>query len=192
MLSVRARVGTRASARAARSAAISVRSLATNSIEVPQEYQSRTPPYSKLIEKLSIVNKIINKPLTLAEKILYSHLVNPEESLASCQGQLSNIRGEVYLKLNPDRVAMQDASAQMALLQFMTCGMASTEVPASIHCDHLIVGKDGADDDLTRSIATNKEVFDFLQSCGEKYGIQFWGPGSGIIHLCAWFDDVGN
>lgn len=182
MLSVRARVGTRASARAARSAAISVRSLATNSIEVPQEYQSRTPPYSKLIEKLSIVNKIINKPLTLAEKILYSHLVNPEESLASCQGQLSNIRGEIYLKLNPDRVAMQDASAQMALLQFMTCGMASTEVPASIHCDHLIVGKDGADDDLTRSIATNKEVFDFLQSCGEKYGIQFWGPGSGIIH----------
>ncbi len=77
---------------------------------------------------------------------------------------------------------MQDASAQMALLQFMTCGMPNTAVPASIHCDHLIVGKNGAEKDLKSSIATNKEVFDFLQSCAEKYGIQFWGPGSGIIH----------
>lgn len=77
---------------------------------------------------------------------------------------------------------MQDASAQMALLQFMTCGMKSTAVPASIHCDHLIVGQDGADTDLPRSIEINQEVFDFLQSCGKKYGIQFWGPGSGIIH----------
>lgn len=118
--------------------------------------------------------------MTLAEKILYSHLCNPEESLTS--SNVNDIRGKEYLKLNPDRVAMQDASAQMALLQFMTCGMSSTAVPASIHCDHLIVGKDGASSDLTKSIATNKEVFDFLQSCGEKYGIQFWGPGSGIIH----------
>ncbi|ANB15312.1 aconitate hydratase ACO2 [Sugiyamaella lignohabitans] len=77
---------------------------------------------------------------------------------------------------------MQDASAQMALLQFMTCGMASTVVPASIHCDHLIVGKKGADTDLEASIATNSEVFDFLESCAKKYGIEFWGPGSGIIH----------
>lgn len=164
-----------------------IRRLATqanfSSLEVPQDYVSRTPPYAKLIEKLNLVKKIVdNKPLTLAEKILYSHLVDPEESLASCKGQLSNIRGQEYLKLNPDRVAMQDASAQMALLQFMTCGMSKTAVPGSIHCDHLIVGKDGAEDDLTKSIATNKEVFDFLQSCGEKYGIQFWGPGSGIIH----------
>lgn len=121
-----------------------------------------------------------DKPLTLAEKILYSHLVNPEESLAA--GDVSKIRGLEYLKLNPDRVAMQDASAQMALLQFMTCGLPSTAVPGSIHCDHLIVGKDGEKADLKSSIATNKEVFDFLQSCGEKYGIQFWGPGSGIIH----------
>ncbi|ODV80128.1 aconitate hydratase [Suhomyces tanzawaensis NRRL Y-17324] len=163
----------------------SIRRLATRASEfaVPEAYQSRTPPYAKLIQNLNTVKKIVdNKPLTLAEKILYSHLVSPEESLASSNGQLSNIRGEVYLKLNPDRVAMQDASAQMALLQFMTCGMPSTAVPASIHCDHLIVGKDGANDDLEKSIATNKEVFDFLQSCGEKYGIQFWGPGSGIIH----------
>ncbi|OXT09916.1 hypothetical protein B9K06_26965, partial [Bacillus sp. OG2] len=74
-------------------------------------------------------------------------------------------------KLNPDRVAMQDASAQMALLQFITCGMKSTAVPASIHCDHLIVGKNGADEDLINSISTNKEVFEFLKSCGEKFGI---------------------
>lgn len=172
---------------AARTRLSSVRRLATQAnisgLQVPSDFESRTPPYAKLISKLEQVSHIIgNKPLTLAEKILYSHLVDPEESLASLNGQLSNIRGKEYLKLNPDRVAMQDASAQMALLQFMTCGMSKTAVPASIHCDHLIVGKDGAEQDLVKSIATNKEVFDFLQSCGEKYGIQFWGPGSGIIH----------
>ncbi|CAK7894129.1 homocitrate dehydratase, mitochondrial [[Candida] anglica] len=162
----------------------SVRTLATSAgLEVPADFQSRTPPYSKLINKLATVKKLVgDKPLTLAEKILYSHLVNPEETFSSSQGQLSNIRGQQYLKLNPDRVAMQDASAQMALLQFMTCGMSSTAVPASIHCDHLIVGKDGAEEDLVKSVTTNKEVFDFLESCGAKYGIQFWGPGSGIIH----------
>lgn len=172
---------TRGTARAVRI----TRSLATqaNGFKVPEEFITRTPPYEKLINNLNQVKRIVdNKPLTLAEKILYSHLCDPEESLGSSNGQLSNIRGQLYLKLNPDRVAMQDASAQTALLQFMTCGMANTSVPASIHCDHLIVGKEGAADDLTASIATNKEVFDFLQSCGEKYGIQFWGPGSGIIH----------
>ncbi|EGV66093.1 aconitate hydratase [Yamadazyma tenuis] len=155
----------------------------TGAFVVPEEYKSRAPPYEKLIHNLNKVSQIVgNKPLTLAEKILYSHLCDPEESLGSTGGDLANIRGQIYLKLNPDRVAMQDASAQTALLQFMTCGMPNTAVPASIHCDHLIVGKEGADDDLIASIATNKEVFDFLQSCGEKYGIQFWGPGSGIIH----------
>lgn len=154
--------------------------MATASMyHVPEDLKSRTPPYAKLIKNWTTVNKVLdNQPLTLAEKILYSHLCNPEE----LSGKLSSIRGEQYLKLNPDRVAMQDASAQMALLQFMTCGMPLTAVPGSIHCDHLIVGKDGAEDDLTKSISTNKEVFDFLQLCGEKYGIQFWGPGSGIIH----------
>ncbi|CAK9437327.1 uncharacterized protein LODBEIA_P17050 [Lodderomyces beijingensis] len=176
MLSLRARQAVKASK-------IPKRSLATQAFShpVPQEYQSRTPPYAKLIDKLATVKKIVNEqPLTLAEKILYSHLCDPNESLTS--SNLADIRGQQYLKLNPDRVAMQDASAQMALLQFMTCGMSSTAVPASIHCDHLIVGKDGAEEDLVKSIATNKEVFDFLQSCGDKYGIQFWGPGSGIIH----------
>lgn len=164
------------------------RSLATSSdfasaFEVPHEYKSRTPPYAKLVGNLQTVQKVTNgKPLTLAEKILYSHLVDPEETFALVNGDLAQVRGQQYLKLNPDRVAMQDASAQTALLQFMTTGMSSTVVPASIHCDHLIVGKEGADADLPTSIATNKEVFDFLQSCGEKYGIQFWGPGSGIIH----------
>ncbi|WPK23114.1 hypothetical protein PUMCH_000339 [Australozyma saopauloensis] len=165
---------------------VSRRLLATQSdasLSVPSEYQARCPPYAKLINTLGQVREVTgNKPLTLAEKILYSHLVDPVESLGSANGDLSKIRGQQYLKLNPDRVAMQDASAQTALLQFMTTQMPSTCVPASIHCDHLIVGKDGADQDLTSSIATNKEVFDFLQSCGEKYGIQFWGPGSGIIH----------
>lgn len=158
------------------------RSLATSvSLDVPKEFASRTPPYPALINRLGEVKRILNnQPLTLAEKILYSHLVDPAESLTSSSSH--DIRGQAYLKLNPDRVAMQDASAQMALLQFMTCGMKSTAVPASIHCDHLIVGQNGADEDLPKSIATNKEVFDFLQSCGKKYGIQFWGPGSGIIH----------
>lgn len=150
---------------------------------VPPEYQARCPPYAKLIQTLGKVREVTdNAPLTLAEKILYAHLVDPAESLAAARGDLSKVRGNEYLKLHPDRVAMQDASAQTALLQFMSTKMSRTCVPASIHCDHLIVGKDGADVDLDASIATNKEVFDFLQSCGAKYGIQFWGPGSGIIH----------
>lgn len=167
-------------------ASLAVRRLATLSeaaFNVPAEYALRTPPYAKLVHNLQTVKRVLNnKPLTLAEKILYSHLVDPEDPLASVNGDLSKVRGQEYLKLHPDRVAMQDASAQTALLQFMTTGMAETSVPASIHCDHLIVGKEGAETDLKSSIATNKEVFDFLQSCGEKYGIQFWGPGSGIIH----------
>jgi homoaconitase len=146
---------------------------------IPKSLGSRTPPYEKLAATLLQVRAILDRPLTLSEKILYSHLISPEESLSATP---KAIRGNAYLKLNPDRVAMQDASAQMALLQFMSCGMESTLVPASIHCDHLIVGKRGADSDLDVAKSTNKEVFDFLESCGKKYGIQFWGPGSGIIH----------
>lgn len=159
------------------------RKLATHAKfpSIPKDFQSRVPPYTKLLNNLYKVKEIMNNtPLTLAEKILYSHLCDPEESIVS--SNLEDIRGLQYLKLNPDRVAMQDASAQMALLQFMTTGLSKTFVPASIHCDHLIVGKEGESKDLVSSIATNKEVFDFLQSCGKKYGIQFWGPGSGIIH----------
>ena len=141
------------------------------------------PAYEKLYTKYSEVRKVLGQQrLTLAEKILYSHLNNVEESLLSNTNNGRDIRGKANLKLNPDRVNMQDASAQMALLQFMTCNLPSPVIPASIHCDHLIVGERGADEDLTSGIQINKEVFDFLESAGKKYGIDFWPPGAGIIH----------
>ncbi|KAF2872499.1 aconitate hydratase mitochondrial precursor [Massariosphaeria phaeospora] len=145
---------------------------------------SRTPPYQKLVANLEEVRRVLgsSRHLTLAEKILYSHLEHPEESLLSNTSNGREIRGNANLKLKPDRVAMQDASAQMALLQFMSCRLPSTAVPASIHCDHMIVGEKGADTDLPNSIAGNKEVFDFLESAAKKYGIEFWPPGAGIIH----------
>lgn len=146
----------------------------------PMDEARITPPYKHLTKQLAEVRRILgDSPLTLSEKILYSHLVNPEESLAGRQG---DIRGNCYLKLNPDRVAMQDASAQMALLQFLTCGLPTSSVPASVHCDHLIVGHQGAKEDIEASIVNNKEIFDFLESASKKYGLQFWAPGSGIIH----------
>ncbi|KAL2013970.1 hypothetical protein VTN00DRAFT_1495 [Thermoascus crustaceus] len=145
---------------------------------------SRTPPYPKILRNLEQVRRVLGsqRALTLAEKILYAHLDNPEESLLSDTDNGRNIRGRANLKLKPDRVAMQDASAQMALLQFMSCGLPSTAVPASIHCDHMIVGERGADTDLPSSIQGNKEVFDFLESAAKRYGIEFWPPGAGIIH----------
>ncbi|KAF2100663.1 mitochondrial aconitate hydratase-like protein [Rhizodiscina lignyota] len=148
------------------------------------DVSSRTPPYPKLLDRLSKVRRILpsDRALTLAEKILYSHLDDPAESLLTNTQNGSSIRGNANLKLKPDRVAMQDASAQMALLQFMSCGLPSTAVPASIHCDHMIVGERGADVDLPASIKGNKEVFDFLESAAKKYGIEFWPPGAGIIH----------
>ncbi|KAI8369515.1 aconitate hydratase [Radiomyces spectabilis] len=153
-----------------------LRGLATAVNPVSQkDCRSITPPYAKLNATLNQVKRILNnRPLTLAEKIVYSHLTNPEETVP--------VRGETYLKLSPDRVAMQDASAQMALLQFMLSGMATTAVPSSIHCDHLIEAFAGADKDVEQSIVTNKEIFDFLESAAKKYGIAFWKPGSGIIH----------
>lgn len=144
---------------------------------------SRTPPYAKLIERLRDVRRILpGRSLTLAEKILFSHLDNVEESLLEGTRNGEDVRGKATLKLKPDRVAMQDASAQMALLQFMSCGLPTTAVPASIHCDHMIVGEKGADTDLPNGIKGNKEVFDFLESAGKRYGIEFWPPGAGIIH----------
>ena len=141
------------------------------------------PPYQKILKKFEAVRTILgSRKLSLAEKILYAHLDNVEESLLTGTNDGKDIRGNANLKLKPDRVAMQDASAQMALLQFMTCNLPSTAVPASIHCDHMIVGEKGADTDLPNSIAGNKEVFDFLESAAKKYGIEFWPPGAGIIH----------
>lgn len=152
----------------------------------PSGFEALTPPYARMLRNLEQVRSVLGgdrneKPLTLAEKILYSHLDQPE-TLADAHGDVENVRGQMYLKLRPDRVAMQDASAQMAMLQFMRCGMKNTAVPASIHCDHLIVGKEGEAQDLPRALESNGEVFNFLKSCGDKYGIQVWGPGSGIIH----------
>ncbi|KAJ3035824.1 aconitate hydratase [Rhizophlyctis rosea] len=134
-----------------------------------------TPPYEKLLNNLKVVKQQLGaRPMTLAEKILYSHLADPKSS--------APVRGETYLKLNPDRVAMQDASAQMALLQFMLAGRKTTAVPSSIHCDHLIEAFQGGDKDVERSLVTNEEIFSFLQTAAAKYGIGFWKPGSGIIH----------
>lgn len=145
---------------------------------------SRMPPYQKIVRKLEEVRRVLgsSRQLTLAEKILYAHLDNPEDSLMTGTNDGRDIRGTANLKLKPDRVAMQDASAQMALLQFMSCGLPSTAVPASIHCDHMIVGERGADTDLPASIQGNSEVFDFLESAAKRYGIEFWPPGAGIIH----------
>jgi len=145
--------------------------------------QSLPPTYEKLFNKYTEVRRVLGKQrLTLAEKILYSHLNNVEESLLNNTNNGRDIRGKANLRLNPDRVNMQDASAQMALLQFMSCNLERPAIPASIHCDHLIVGSKGAEDDLEAGIQTNKEVFDFLESAARKYGMDFWPPGAGIIH----------
>ncbi|PWN89643.1 putative mitochondrial aconitate hydratase [Acaromyces ingoldii] len=148
----------------------------------PTFHPSRLPPYPRLLAQLDEVRGLLDRPLTLAEKILYTHLRSPQETLADAGRDPSKIRGKLYLPLSVDRLAMQDASAQMALLQFMTCGLDRTAVPSSVHCDHLIQAFEGAEADLQRSVASNKEVFDFLESASKKYGIEFWGPGSGIIH----------
>jgi len=131
------------------------------------------PPYEKLQKNLEIVRQNLKRPLTMAEKYIYSHLEDPNQI---------PVRGETYLKLKPDRVAMQDASAQMAILQFMLSGMKTTAVPTSIHCDHLIRGHKGGDADVATSIENNSEIFDFLHDAASKYGISFWKPGTGIIH----------
>lgn len=144
---------------------------------------SLPPTYERLFNKYTEVRRVLGtQRLTLAEKILYSHLHNVEESLLTNTDNGLNIRGSANLRLNPDRVNMQDASAQMALLQFMSCNLERPAIPASIHCDHLIVGSKGAQDDLSSGIQVNKEVFDFLESAARKYGMDFWPPGAGIIH----------
>lgn len=131
--------------------------------------------YKKLPGRINKAREIVGKPLSLTEKILYSHLFqgNPDQKYE---------RGKSYVDFAPDRVAMQDATAQMALLQFMQAGKDKSAVPATVHCDHLILAKVGAEKDLKESKDRNKEVFDFLASVSNKYGIGFWKPGAGIIH----------
>jgi aconitate hydratase len=131
--------------------------------------------YSELPGKITAARKLLGKPLTLTEKILYSHLHGalPKSAYE---------RGKDYVDFAPDRVAMQDATAQMALLQFMTCGRSTVAVPSTVHCDHLIQAKIGAKSDLKLALETNREVYDFLGSISNKYGIGFWKAGAGIIH----------
>ena len=131
--------------------------------------------YASLPSKIEAARKELGKPLTLSEKILYSHL-NPSSGLKSYG------RGEDYVYFSPDRVAMQDATAQMALLQFMMAGKSKVAVPSTVHCDHLIQAKVGAGKDLDRANDQNSEVYDFLSSVSDKYGVGFWKPGAGIIH----------
>ncbi|GAA5219614.1 aconitate hydratase [Membranihabitans marinus] len=131
--------------------------------------------YERFPSRVAAARKLLNKPLTLSEKILYSHL---------WEGETTETfeRGQSYVDFAPDRVAMQDATAQMALLQFMQAGKKSVAVPSTVHADHLIQARIGADKDLQESLNKNNEVFNFLSSVSSKYGIGFWKPGAGIIH----------
>jgi len=139
------------------------------------KFDRDTPlPYEKLLKNLEIVKKRLNRPLTLSEKVLYSHIDEPAKQEVE--------RGKSYLRLRPDRVAMQDATAQMAMLQFISSGLPRVAVPSTIHCDHLIEAQIGGTKDLARAKDLNQEVYKFLASAGAKYGVGFWKPGSGIIH----------
>ncbi len=130
--------------------------------------------YKSLSAKVSKARTLLGRPLTLAEKILYAHVdVFPDKPFQ---------RGVDYVLFNPDRVAMQDATAQMALLQFMQAGKKRVAVPSTVHCDHLIQAEEGADEDLSTALDVNKEVYNFLKSVSNKYGVGFWKPGAGIIH----------
>ncbi len=130
--------------------------------------------YRSMRSRLDVVRGRLNRPLPLAEKIIFGHLSRPDTEELSA--------GRSYIQLRPDRVAMQDATAQMALLQFMLSGRDETAVPSTVHCDHLILARAGADADVATAIDTGREVYDFLQSASARYGIGFWKPGSGIIH----------
>ncbi len=130
--------------------------------------------YKKTQERLQVVRKRLGRPLTLAEKVVFGHLDDPQNQ--------DLIRGESFLQLRPDRVAMQDATAQMALLQFMLAGKEEAAVPSTVHCDHLILAHVGKDADMKSANKTNEEVYNFLASSSSRYNIGFWHPGAGIIH----------
>ncbi|GBF99166.1 aconitate hydratase [Raphidocelis subcapitata] len=165
-------------------AAISTRFASSVPLSKFEAGETLNDRYAAMEKRLAVVRKRLNRPLTLAEKVVYGHLDDPENQ--------EIVRGVSYLKLRPDRVAMQDATAQMAMLQFISSGLPKTMVPSTIHCDHLIEGTTspqadrenscGADADLAHANKNNKEVYNFLASAGAKYGVGFWKPGSGIIH----------
>jgi len=131
--------------------------------------------YEVYTDRVSFAKKKLDRPLTFSEKVLFGHLDTIDHTEKA-------VRGSSYIDFNPDRVAMQDATAQMALLQFMMAGKKKVAVPSTVHCDHLIQAKIGADQDLSRAKDSNSEVYDFLESVSKKYGIGFWEPGAGIIH----------
>jgi aconitate hydratase len=181
MLATRQALGSVARGRSLGSVATSLRRMATVSdaaldkkVRQNNWEANNFINYKKMSENLAVVRSRLNRPLTYAEKILYSHLDDPH-------GQDIE-RGKSYLKLRPDRVACQDATAQMAILQFMSAGMDQVANPTTVHCDHLIEAQIGGQKDLERAIGINKEVYDFLSSACAKYNIGFWRPGSGIIH----------
>lgn len=141
-------------------------------VETTKEGVAKT--FAVLEKNLAVIRKRLGRPLILAEKIVYGHLADPQHQELE--------RGKSFLALNPDRVVMQDATAQMALLQFMLAGKKTTAVPTTVHCDHLIRANMGAAEDLQAACRENNEVYSFLETCSKKYGIGFWRPGSGIIH----------
>ncbi|KAF7721197.1 Aconitate hydratase mitochondrial [Apophysomyces ossiformis] len=147
---------------------------ASQKVSMSNLEQDKFINYQRIEDNLEIVRKRLNRPLTLSEKIVYGHLDDAHNQ--------DIVRGKSYLKLRPDRVACQDATAQMALLQFMSAGLPSVAVPTTVHCDHLIEAQVGGAKDLARAIDINKEVYDFLATATAKYNIGFWRPGSGIIH----------
>ncbi|RMH03372.1 MAG: aconitate hydratase, partial [Nitrospirae bacterium] len=130
--------------------------------------------YARMPQAIEKARKRFGRPLTLAEKILVAHADNFDSQVWE--------RGKAILALRPDRVAMQDATAQMAILQFMQAGKKKVAVPSTIHCDHLIRAESGSEKDLLRACDENREVYNFLASAAKKYGIGFWKPGAGIIH----------
>src|SRR6202158_783561 len=130
--------------------------------------------YASLKDRLALMRKRLGRDLTLAEKILFTHLDNVEKADVE--------RGKGWIDLRLDRVAMQDATAQMALLQFMQAGRKRVAVPTTVHCDHLIRARIGATQDMQAALNENNEVYQFLKSAAQKYGIGFWNPGAGIIH----------
>ncbi|KAL7754295.1 Aconitate hydratase mitochondrial [Sorochytrium milnesiophthora] len=149
-------------------------SIASNKVAMSNLEQDHFINYQRIDDNLKIVRDRLQQPLTLAEKIVYGHLDDAKNQDIA--------RGKSYLRLRPDRVACQDATAQMALLQFMSAGLPKVAVPSTVHCDHLIEAQRGGDKDLPRANDINREVYEFLSSCSAKYGLGFWKPGSGIIH----------
>ena len=146
--------------------------IKTHPVKTTKEQAEKT--YARMRDNLSIARERLSRPLTLMEKIILGHLEDPKTQPLK--------PGVSFLSLRPDRVAMQDATAQMALLQFMSSGKNATSVPTTVHCDHLLLGRFGAKKDLALAQTANKEIYDFLFTCSQKYGIGFWGPGAGIIH----------